>query len=111
MTPAFALSYGVHRQDLQPDGSWRAAEWRLVEVGGPLLMVTQREPLARLLAEAPALLAVLRALTTHPHVSLGDLVYAVRDAEGLGWDGPSVKAWSDAVTQAQALLARVDGAA
>jgi hypothetical protein len=89
MAPAFALSYGVHRQDLQPDGSWRTAEWRLVEVGGPLLMVTQREPLARLLAEAPTMAQALRDLCE----------WAERTG---GWESP---AWD----RARALLRRVDG--
>lgn len=53
------------------------------------------------------LVAALRALLSNPHLDLGDLVYDVREAEGLGWEGPSVKAWSDAVTAAKAALAKV----
>lgn len=49
-------------------------------------------------------LSVLRALMTNPHLSLADRVYDVREREGLGWDGPSVKAWSDAVVAAERLL-------
>lgn len=52
----------------------------------------------------PRLLAALHALTTAKYVSLGDLVYDVREREGLGWDGPAVKAWSDAVTEANAAI-------
>ncbi len=53
--------------------------------------------------------ATLRALSSNPHLDLGDLVYKVREAEGEGWEGPSVKAWSEAVTGARALLAELDG--
>lgn len=48
----------------------------------------------------------LRALAANPHLNLGDLVYDVREREGLGWDGPSVKAWSDAVARAEKILER-----
>ncbi len=51
-------------------------------------------------------IAALRALTTNPHLSLGDLVYTVREHELEGWDGPAVKAWSDAVIAADAVLKR-----
>ncbi len=64
---------------------------------------------AALLAAAPELRDALEALTTHPHVSLGDLVYAVREREGEGWEGPAVKAWSDAVKAAAAALAKARG--
>jgi hypothetical protein len=39
---------------------------------------------------------ILRRLATAKHVTLGDLVYAVKDREGEGWDGPAVTAWSKA---------------
>lgn len=52
--------------------------------------------------------AALRGLLTNPHISLGDLVYTVRDRELQGWDGPAVKAWSDAVMAAEAVLKRAD---
>jgi len=61
-------------------------------------------PIAAKLAEA------LRALTSNPSISLGDLVYTVREYEGLGWDGPNVKAWSDAVVAAREALAEYDTA-
>lgn len=64
---------------------------------------------ARLIAAAPDLLESLKALTTNPHVNLGDLVYKVRDSEGEGWDGPQVKAWSDAVQAAAAAIAKAEG--
>lgn len=57
------------------------------------------------------LLAALVALTTNEHINLGDLVYTVRDNEGLGWEGPAVKAWSDAVMAAKAAIAKTTGAA
>jgi hypothetical protein len=43
-------------------------------------------------------LSILRAIQAHPHIDLDDLVYQVREREGLGWEGPQVKAWSDIVT-------------
>lgn len=48
----------------------------------------------------------LRALFENRHIDLGDQVYEVREREGLGWDGPSVTAWSEAVTAGRHLLAR-----
>jgi len=39
-------------------------------------------------------LNILRELNSI--IPLSDLVYRVRDTEGLGWDGPQVKAWGDA---------------
>lgn len=51
-------------------------------------------------------IAALRALTGNPHLHLGDLVYNVRDRELEGWEGPSVKAWSDAVVAAADVLKR-----
>jgi hypothetical protein len=40
------------------------------------------------------LLAALRAIVAE---NPGDFVYTIRDNELLGWEGPRVKAWSDAV--------------
>lgn len=59
--------------------------------------------------EADAI-AALRALMTNPHLDLGDRVYDVREREGLGWDGPSVVAWSAAVKAAKDVLRRADSA-
>lgn len=56
---------------------------------------------------ATELAAALRALMTHPHIDLGDLVYDVREREGRGWDGPAVIAWSAAVTNARNLMKRM----
>ena len=39
---------------------------------------------------------------------LGDLIYHVRENEGLGWDGPKVQAWSDACTRMKNLLDEYD---
>ena len=39
---------------------------------------------------------------------LGDFIYAVRDSEGEGWDGPRVKKWSDAVIRYEKLLERLE---
>lgn len=63
------------------------------------------EPLCEEAAQAvERYAAVLRALMTNPHIDLGDQIYTVREHEGEGWDGPSVKMWSDAVSAARKLL-------
>jgi len=49
--------------------------------------------------------AVLEGLLTNPQIDLGDLVYQVRDREGLGWEGPDVTAWGNAVKAAKEMLA------
>lgn len=46
----------------------------------------------------------LKRLMSNPHISLGDLVYTVREREGEGWDGKYVKEWSDAVVNAEAVV-------
>ena len=56
-------------------------------------------------SERDALRAALTGLMTNPHMDLGDLVYNVREREQNGWEGPSVTAWSNAVTAAKAALA------
>lgn len=48
--------------------------------------------------------AVIRNLLGNPHLNLGDLVYTVRDNELMGWDGPSVTHWSDAVKAAEEIV-------
>lgn len=60
--------------------------------------------LALLFTAAPDLIQVARALVSNEYVDLGDLVYQVREREGLGWNGPSVKQWSDAVQALKAAL-------
>lgn len=47
---------------------------------------------------------VLTRLTTNPHVSLGDLVYTIRDREGEGWDGKYVKEWGESCAKAEDIL-------
>lgn len=37
---------------------------------------------------------------------LGDYTYDIREREGLGWDGPQTKAWSDACAKAERLLSQ-----
>ncbi len=53
-------------------------------------------------AVADDVVQVLRDMYEILH--LDDLVYNVRDSEGLGWDGPKVKAWADACERARKLL-------
>lgn len=65
---------------------------------------------ARLIAAAPELLEALVALTSNPHHSLDDAIYSVREQEGEGWDGDSVKAWSAAVGAARAAIKKATGA-
>jgi len=69
-----------------------------------------RRMAAAALEENARLRAALVALTTNPHMNLGDLVYGVREREGLGWEGPAVKAWSDAVQSAETALRKPDAA-
>lgn len=67
---------------------------------------TKRKPAAvdeTLLKDA---IAALRALTSNPRMDLGDLVYTVRERELEGWEGPAVKAWSNAVLAATDVLKR-----
>ena len=45
--------------------------------------------------------SALKGLMTNPHLTLGDLVYTVREREGLGWDGPATTAWGNAVIAAE----------
>ena len=37
-----------------------------------------------------------KAIVTLSKESIGDFTYTIRDREMQGWDGPRVKAWSDA---------------
>lgn len=64
---------------------------------------------ALLIDAGPDLLDALKALFSNEHINLVDLVYRVRDLELKGWNGPSVKQWSDAVTAANAALAKAKG--
>jgi len=52
---------------------------------------------AKLIAAAPDMLEALIAISTNKHGDLGDLIYKVRDSEGEGWEGKSVKEWSAAI--------------
>ena len=84
------------------------------EPWGKLLLEMGMEPYdtessARRVAEYASerldeLRGILGALMGNPHINLGDQIYNVRESEGEGWDGPHVKAWSDAVTAAQKIL-------
>jgi hypothetical protein len=55
------------------------------------------------------LLEALKALMENEHLDLGDLIYKVREREGLGWEGPSVTQWSDAIEKANAAIAKSEG--
>jgi hypothetical protein len=52
-------------------------------------------------AKASRVRSALEGLLRAEHINLGDLVYAVREREGLDWEGPAVKAWSAAVVEAE----------
>ena len=49
----------------------------------------------------------LLAITSNPHVSLGDLVYEVREREGEGWEGKYVKQWGEAVAKVEAVVKKL----
>lgn len=59
-------------------------------------------------AAAPEMLAALKAITSNPYLHLGDLVYNIRDRELKGWEGPAVKAWSDAVMKVNAAILKAE---
>lgn len=59
---------------------------------------------AKLISAAPDLLEALIAISTNKHLNLGDLIYDVRERELKGWEGESVKAWSDAVKKVEAAI-------
>jgi hypothetical protein len=64
---------------------------------------------AQLMAVSPELLAALEGLLNNDFASLEDMVYQVREIEGKGWNGPGVKAWSEAVTAARDAVAKATG--
>jgi hypothetical protein len=52
----------------------------------------------------------LQILATLEHIHpLGDYVYDIREREGLGWNGPKVKAWGAATTRAEQLTRTLRG--
>lgn len=59
---------------------------------------------------AARLYGAAKALTTTKHISLGDLTYNVRDAEGQGWTGPAVRQWSNGVAALNSALAEYEAA-
>lgn len=71
----------------------------------------EMEANARLIAAAPEMLAALEAITSNTHIDLEDLVYNVRDDEGLGWEGPAVRQWSEAVTSVKEAIRKAKGEA
>jgi hypothetical protein len=64
---------------------------------------------ARLIAAAPDMLAALEAITSNPHIYLGDLVYKVREEECQGWEGDAVRQWSEAVTAVSEAIKKAKG--
>lgn len=66
---------------------------------------------ARLIATAPDMLAALEAITSNPHLDLGDLVYQVRERECQGWEGDAVRQWSEAVTSVKEAIRKAKGQA
>lgn len=67
--------------------------------------------LREILSQHSRMLAVLRKLTSVPGWSLSDAVYDVREREGLGWEGPAVKQFGEAVEQINRLLQEMKGVA
>ena len=71
----------------------------------------RQELAAEAVSSLPLLIAVAKAarvIQSNEQVDLGDLVYAVREREGEGWEGASVIAWSDAVEALGKSLAKLD---
>ena len=64
-----------------------------------------------LIAAAPDMLAALEAITSNPHINLGDLVYQVRERECQGWEGDAVRQWSEAVTSVLEAIRKAKGKA
>lgn len=81
--------------ETHPPGDWTQEDFE------------EEVPLVRR-ADFDRAVTVLRALFSNDHLDLGDLVYYVRDREGLGWDGPAVKSWGVAVAEAFDFLRDVD---
>jgi hypothetical protein len=64
---------------------------------------------ANAITATPDYFAAVEVLLNHPNVSLGDLVYVVRERELKGWDGPNVIAWSEAVETLRRAHAKAKG--
>lgn len=47
---------------------------------------------------------LLKRLGEVEHISLGDLVYNIREREGEGWEGPAVVAWGSTCEEIIQLL-------
>lgn len=47
--------------------------------------------------------SVIDGLKSNPHISLGDLVYQVREREGEGWEGKWVKQWGEVCAKLETL--------
>ena len=60
--PLPSLNYGTHCFVIGPDGAKTTIEWRVCLIGGPLIMVTRDESLARMLAAAPAVIGAAQML-------------------------------------------------
>lgn len=64
----------------------------------------QADGIADLQQRSKELLTALRRITSNKHVNLADLIYKVRESEGLGWGGPEVAHWNDAVVAVEEIL-------
>jgi hypothetical protein len=80
-------------------GTFTDEQWRKQTAYG----VANGEVLA-LISRCRTAEAAVAGLLSNKHINLGDMIYHVREVEGLGWEGPSVTAWNHAVQEAERVL-------
>lgn len=71
-----------------------------------IITKTSNAEITKLKQENSDMLGAILLLAGNPHLCLDDLVYQVREREGLGWEGPSVLLWSQAVETAKDIIAK-----